>query len=540
MHCRDLALSRRIIVGTLLALLGVLALPGCDSAPQDAPGVVAPGADAADPGSDAGIDAPQVVLAGGTRVIGVRDEQGTAQFLGIPFAQPPVGERRWRRPEPWPLTGEVLDAGQFAPACLQSGSGLAWYHGMMERVGVDPALMAAPSYSEDCLYLNVWTDPALAGPKPVLVFIHGGSNKGGWSYEPNYHGGPLARRGVVLVTVAYRLGVFGWMHHPDMAIANPGLHDLALALEWVHEHIGAFGGDPQRITVSGESAGAANALHLALSPLSGDRIRGVIHQSGGWPVYGGPSPQQAADRALDLQQKLLGSDGSLDALRGVSAQRLIAVTPEVYSGLRFGALEDAESLPLTLQQRVAADQLPALDIVIGSNANESLMYIQPGDTPAAYLEGRIPEQRWPGILDHIGADASEQAILDRLGTGLTFLCPSLSLADALSRRGGRVWVYRFDRVRPGFDSIGAYHGAELPYVFDRHDDWLPTEAVDRDLTETLVGHWLQFLHRGDPNGDGLPSWPRWREDDQQAVIFSEVSSAMVHPDLGFCALLSGD
>jgi len=213
-----------------------------------------------------------VVKLGPSTVVGLSSAEGVEAFLGLPFAQPPLDELRWERPIPWVPSEAVVDATQFAPACLQSGSGLAWYHGMMQRVGVEPSLMSGPEYSEDCLYLNVWTDLDDTEPKPVLVFIHGGSNTGGWSYEPNYRGGPLAQRGAVVVTVGYRLGVFGWLSHPDMSIQNAGLHDLIVALNWIHTHIGAFGGDPTRITVSGESAGADNALHLALAPAMKGRV----------------------------------------------------------------------------------------------------------------------------------------------------------------------------------------------------------------------------------------------------------------------------
>jgi para-nitrobenzyl esterase len=490
---------------------------------------------------------PQVTLAD-TVLIGTRDAQGTAGFLGIPFAKPPVGEARWQRPVPYALDGGRLDATQFAPACMQSGSGLNWYHGMMRRVGVDPALMEGPEYSEDCLYLNVWTDVDDATLhsqrsddlqlRPVLMFIHGGSNTGGWSYEPNYHGGPLARKGAVVVTVAYRLGVFGWMNHPEMTTRNLALHDLSLALDWVHTHIAKFGGDPERITVSGESAGAANALHLALSPLSGTKIHGVIHQSGGWPAVGGPTPKETRSRAQQLQQVLLGPEGSLEGLRDLPAQKLMDVTGDIYSGMRFGAIEDTESLPRTLQQRVADGDLPPLNIIIGTNANESLMYIKPEATVASYLQDRIPAHRWSAVVAAAGDGLDERTTFDRLGTAVTFLCPSLMLADAMGSAGGRVFVYRFDRVRPNFDSIGAYHGAELPYVFDRHDAWLPTEAVDNGLTEMMVGYWHRFISQGDPNGPDLMVWPQWQPTDQKAVIFSEDSSVMLHPDSEFCAVLS--
>jgi para-nitrobenzyl esterase len=341
-----------------------------------------------------------------------------------------------------------------------------------------------------------------------------------------------------VVTVAYRLGVFGWMNHAEMTARNLALHDLTLALDWVHTHIAKFGGDPERITVSGESAGAANALHLAISPLSDSKISGLIHQSGGWPVVGGPTPAEAEARALQLQQTLLGPGGNLEGLRSVSAQKLMEVSGDIYAGMRFGAIQDAESLPRTLQQQVADGDLPALDIVIGTNANESLMYIKPGATNATYLEGRVPTERWPNVLAAAGGDLDQPALFDRLGTAVTFLCPSLTLANAVTSAGGRAFVYRFDRVRPGFDSIGAYHGAELPYVFDRHDSWLPTESVDRTLTRLMLDYWQGFITEGDPNSSDLMVWPPWQSGDHQAVIFSEESSVMPHPDVEFCSVFS--
>lgn len=552
MYCRfsTLVCSSKSLAWPLLILLGVV-LTGCDEKARET------GTQSPEQALTA-VTTPQV-LVGDTRIIGTRDASGTARFLGIPFAEPPVGKARWLRPVPYRFTAPSLDATQFAPACMQSGSGVDWYHGMMARVGVDPALMEGPKYSEDCLYLNVWTDlddaalalsdsahrqqvdqkPDQQPLRPVLIFIHGGSNVGGWSYEPNYHGGPLARKGVIVVTVAYRLGVFGWMNHPEMATSNLALHDLSLALDWVHTHIAEFGGDPERITVSGESAGAANALHLALSPLSGTKISGVIHQSGGWPVVGGPTPAEATARALQLQKTLLGPNGSLEGLRGVPVQKITDVTGDIYAGMRFGAIQDAESFPRTLQQQVMDGDLPPLNIIIGTNANESLLYIKPEASVASYLEGRVPAQRWPDVLAAAGDDLDELATFDRLGTAVTFLCPSLTLANAVSAAGGRAFVYRFDRVRPGFDSIGAYHGAELPYVFDRHDSWLPTEPVDRTLTRLMLDYWQGFIAQGDPGGSELMAWPPWQPDDYQAVIFSEESSVMPHPDVEFCSAFSG-
>ena len=163
----------------MLAVLGMLGLAGCEVE-----------------------SGPPTVQLDATVVTGVTEANGIAAFLGLPFAEPPIGERRWARPVPWQPDGQPIDASSFAPACMQTSSGVNWYRGMMARVGIDPNLMVAPEYSEDCLYLNVWTDLEAEAPLPVMLYIHGGGNTGGWSYEPNYHGEQLARQGMVMVSVA--------------------------------------------------------------------------------------------------------------------------------------------------------------------------------------------------------------------------------------------------------------------------------------------------------------------------------------------------
>ena len=305
-----------------------------------------------------------VVEASGTRYLGIERDSGVQAFLGIPFAEPPVNELRWERPLPIQgYLGEV-DATQFMPACMQTGSGLVWYHGMMSRVGVDPSLMEGPEYSEDCLYLNVWTPGDHSEPKPVLVFIHGGSNTGGWSYEPNYHGHALAERGVVVVTVAYRLGVFGWLSHPDMAIRNPGLHDLIVALDWVNANIGAFGGDPNRIVVSGESAGADNALHLALAPAMAGKLAGVIHQSAGWSVTSTLKPGDGFALGEALVARHFGADGNFSDLKQIPAAELLDSQLDVFSEHYFSPIPDPETLPVSLEETVAGGSLPRLSLII--------------------------------------------------------------------------------------------------------------------------------------------------------------------------------
>ena len=504
-----------------LIILGVAVLVSCDSATQQ-----------------------PLVEASGTRYLGIEQDSGVQAFLGIPFAEPPVNELRWERPVPIQGSLGEVDATQFMPACMQTGSGLAWYHGMMSRVGVDPSLMEGPEYSEDCLYLNVWTTGDHSEPKPVLVFIHGGSNTGGWSYEPNYHGQALAERGVVVVTVAYRLGIFGWLSHPDMAIRNPGLHDLIVALDWVNANIGAFGGDPNRIVVSGESAGADNALHLALAPAMAGKLSGVIHQSAGGSVTSTLKPEDGFAWGEILVAHHLGEDGTFDDLKRIPAAELLDSQLDVFSGHYFSPIPDPETLPVSLEERVAGDSLPGLNLIIGSNRNESLMYIPKEAELTDYLEGYFPPENWEDIKTMLGADLPELAQMDRLRSAVQYTCPSLSLAQAAQEAGGSAYVYRFDRVREGFEAIGAYHGAELPYVFDTHDAWIPTNAVDQHVTDALVDYWVAFLTSGYPSksqsGDSEITdaiWPAWTHQ-QQALLIADEISTQTHPDAALCEFLN--
>jgi para-nitrobenzyl esterase len=499
------------------------------------------------------------VEASGTRYLGIEQGSGVQAFLGIPFAEPPVNELRWERPVPIQGSLGDVNATQFMPACMQTGSGLAWYHGMMSRAGVDPSLMEGPEYSEDCLYLNVWTTNDQSEPKPVLVFIHGGSNTGGWSYEPNYHGYALAKRGVVVVTVAYRLGVFGWLSHPDMAIRNPGLHDLMVALDWVNENIAAFGGDPNRVVVSGESAGADNALHLALAPAMAGKLAGVIHQSAGWSVTSTLKPEDGFALGEALVAHHLGADGTFDDLKRLSAAELLDSQIDLFSGHYFSPIPDPETLPVSLEETVASDSLPGLNLIIGSNRNESLMYIPEGGVLTNYLEGYFPPETWDDINVMLGANLPELAQIDRLRSAVQYTCPSLALAHAAQEAGGAAYVYRFDRVREGFDAIGAYHGAELPYVFDTHDAWLPTSAIDHQITNALVDYWVAFLTSGSPNESqsgrtetddsemggseihsakkGRAMWSAWSQQQEALVIADEIST-QTHPDAALCEFLN--
>ena len=247
-----------------------------------------------------------------TRLEGLYSADGAVEsFLGVKFAAAPIGELRWRAPQAVRYSAPVTAARQFGPACYQGDHITRWYQDLIASFGGDPASISPPPVSEDCLYLNIWR-PQFRGtaPLPVMVYVHGGSNRGGWAYEPNYIGENLARQNVLVVSVAYRLGAFGFFSHPDVAESNFALLDLIAALEWLQQHIGAAGGDPGNVTLVGESAGASNIAHLMVSPKAKGLFQRVIHQSAGWAISGRVSREQQLAQGLALQRELTGPAGS--------------------------------------------------------------------------------------------------------------------------------------------------------------------------------------------------------------------------------------
>ena len=193
-----------------------------------------------------------------TKLVGSLHQNNEVEmFLGLPFATPPVGDLRWEKPVPWiPELNKKITANEFKPACIQNQRIVNWYKRLILDFGGDPETFDVPAFSEDCLYLNLWRPKDAENDLPVIVYIHGGSNKAGWSYEPNYLGHNIANKGYILISIPYRLGVFGFFSHPDIENPNIALYDQIMALEWIQEYISFFGGDPSNVTLVGESAGA--------------------------------------------------------------------------------------------------------------------------------------------------------------------------------------------------------------------------------------------------------------------------------------------
>jgi len=458
-----------------LLFIAIIALAGCEQSPS--------------------------VTINGEVLAGKYADENVATFLGVPFAEPPVGDLRWRAAQPLTSKLERRDTTEFAAACMQTMRILDWYRSMAESFGASADYYDDLRVSEDCLYLNVWTPTLDRDAKlPVMVWIHGGSNKSGWSYEDNYRGHVLAPQGVVVITVAYRQGVFGFLSHPELegegAVANFGLWDLVAALQWIQDNVEKFGGDPNRVTLFGESAGSENILALMFSNDARNLFhRAALHSTAGYGLSM-PTLQDEQRRGRDLMAALAAS--SLQDLRQTDAATLLATYTEL-----------------------AADHYhsPAIDgqLIIESTWKS----IQSG--------------RWPDHAVIIGTNADEYP--DRAATAEEYVCPSQRVAAKRSTTGGDAWMYFFTRVRKdeAGAEIGAYHGAEYPYVFGVHDDYMTTSAVDLELSTQMQKYWINFAATGNPNGERLPDWPMFERPEPLVQEFGDevITIPAIEPD--FCA-----
>lgn len=478
-----------------------------------------------------------------------------AEYLGIPFAKPPIGELRWQAPQPLDAAQDPLDATEFGPACMQNRGGVEWYEDVAVAFGNDPSVAPEPTaVSEDCLYLNVWAptrNAAATGRSlPILVWIHGGGNTGGWAYEPNYQGAALASEGVIVISIAYRLGIFGYFSHPEMAadeqthIANFGLLDQIAALEWVKQNAAAFGGDPNNITVAGESAGAGNIGYLLATPSAQHLFARSIHQSGSFELY----DDHTLSDVQHIAQSLLDDKGSntssrqLDQLRALDAEQLLAIADDKYPDDYNYPVADDAVLPTTVLDFYEQQKNPPRPMLIGSNEDEWYMYIDPPVTQARidkWLAEELPDADHARINELLAPYDSDRSRLDKLVGGQIFRCGGYYMAARNAERGGKSWVYHFSRSRDGAggEALRAYHGAEIPYMFNTHDDWLPTIQQDRELTNTMVGYWLNFIRHGNPNGDDHPRWPTYDGKNRVVQKLDAVTEAIPAPQAGLCDFL---
>ena len=454
------------------------------------------------------------------------DEKELFIFRGIPFAEPPVGELRWKSPIPVKQS-QVVDARTFKPACMQDTYTTEWYHDVIESFDQDKSMFQhVESVSEDCLYLNIWTQSIDSSEKkPVMVWIYGGNDVGGWTYEPDYLGHNLAQKDVVVVSIPYRLNIFGFFNHPEMEnqTGNFGLEDEILALQWVKDNIAQFGGDPENITLFGESAGGAHVSYHIASPLSeGLFDRGII-QSGGYNLSN-PSRLNSLDDANKLALETQNKAGALNfnELTQLSSSELLQISSNLYHP--YHPIVDGELIPDNITKIFNEGVLNDVDVMIGSNQNEDLLYVDENPTLEDFSE--LIQWHHPNKVDEILGmlDLSDlRMAMDRFGTNQDTACPSILIARSMAKTGNHVYQYLFAREREGSEKILAYHGAEIPYVFNTHDAFLPTTEEDLKLTEQMMEYWTEFAKKGTPNSVDNPiTWYEFGEEENYLILDTEV------------------
>jgi len=448
---------------------------------------------------------PEVSVTGG-RIRGSLASYGGAVFKGIPFARPPVGDLRWREPMPVRSWAGARAAGSFGAPCAQSGNS-----------------------SEDCLYLNVWTPEWPAKSRQaVMVWFHGGGNFAGAASDPLFDGESLARRGVVLVTAQYRLGVFGFFAHPELtkesphhASGNYGLLDQIAALRWVRDNIAKFGGDPANVTIFGESAGSLDVNVLMASPLSRGLFRRVIGESG--PVVDPPSPAEAEKKGQDLARRLTTADQpGVKGLRALSTAELQKATGQGLSflGPMLGVVVDGWVFPESPLKVFAAGKEHRVSLLLGSNARELQ---RPFFPMSGAIAEAITEQYGPlagralalyGLKD--GAEPQPDPLfgnaMAQWATDSQFRCGTVAELVWHVGAGNPGYQFQFARTAPGREAAGAAHGTEVPYVFGTlgHGANSPKyDATDRQVSDAIETYWTNFAKTGDPNGSDLPRWPRF-------------------------------
>ncbi|MEM7099060.1 MAG: carboxylesterase family protein [Pseudomonadota bacterium] len=460
------------------------------------------------------------------KLLGETLSNGVAVFKGIPYAMPPVGVRRWQAPQTVPAWSGVRLANRFSPACAQ----LPYPEGSMFTRPSEPT-------SEDCLYLNVWSSN-VGGEKPqaVMVWIHGGALTRGSGSTSIYDGNALAQKGVVLVTINYRLGPFGYMAHPALTAeaekqsgtgssGNYGTLDQIAALQWVQDNISAFGGDPDNVTIFGESAGSWSVNHMTASPLAAGLFHKAIGQSG---AKFDPMPELAVDRSVTSAHsvglkfaKHLGVD-SVEALRALDVS-------EINTGFATFAEQgfsqpnvDGYVFPDHIANIFAQGKHNDVALILGSNADEGTNLLPPPANEQAALGflKSLAGDEVEKLLDVYDFASDYRAAYYGAFRDAIFTRPMREWARLASAQNRDVWLYYFTYVPPApmGGKLGAYHAAEIRYAFDNAEvtfDGQPATDEELKLGDTLSDYWVSFAKTGEPVSDGGARWPRYTDSAQR-------------------------
>ncbi len=484
-------------------------------------------------------------LVQGTVVNGVR------VYKGIPFAAPPLGDLRWAPPQPVKPWKGVLHADKYADACMQVS--------IVERdLGLDPV-----TPSEDCLYLNVWTPAKSARARlPVMVWIYGGGFTIGATSMKQYDGENLAKKGVVYVSIAYRLGPLGFLATPELSkeqgghSGNYGLLDQIAGLKWVKRNIAAFGGNPNKVTIFGESAGGISVSMLCASPLAKGLFEGAISESGG--SFGPAAEDHAAGADVPTLAQSEKNGEAFLAKLGVSsiaeARKLPAAEIYKHVGPALGGPErwwpnfDGYVLLGDQYKLYEEGRYNDTPVLIGTNADEGALFVASTDMQ----KYRASVENGYGILarnilaaypDHSPQQALRSA--RDLARDVTFAWSTWSWARLQSSTGkGKVFLYYFNHRpnypdQPRFKDWGPAHGSEISFVFGNFTKGMPATPEDRKVSEQIMSYWTNFAKYGNPNGKGLPEWPAFTNAKEQAMELDTPSHAIPMPNLDKLKVLDG-
>lgn len=448
------------------------------------------------------------------------EASGVKSFKGIPFAKPPVGDLRWKAPQPVERWSGLRKATAFGNSAMQA------------RV-FDDMVFRSPGVSEDCLYLNVWTPAKNMKEKlPVLVYFYGGGYVAGDGSEGRYDGEAMAKTGIVTLTVNYRLGVFGFLAHPELSketsykgSGNYGLMDQHAALKWVRENIAAFGGDPSKVTIAGESAGSISVSAQMASPLSKNLIAGAIGESGAMikPTLAPLSLLEAEQNGEAFAKKV--SAASLAALRAMPAEALLKASGQ--GGFRTAATLDGYFLPKTLNEIFEAAEQAKVPLLAGWNSAEipyQALLRAEKPTPEAYAK-RVREEM-PEHADSIlklypgNNEAEVISSATALASDRFIAFSTWKWLDLHAKTSGKpTYRYLFSKSKPpmvkapanaGPASAGAPHAFEIEYAMgnlDKNNVYAWTDE-DRQISKTMMTYFSNFIKTGNPNGKGLPKWER--------------------------------
>jgi para-nitrobenzyl esterase len=458
-------------------------------------------------------------------------------FKGIPFAKPPVGELRWKAPQPPDAWDGTLEAYKFSNICTQPRFAS---EGGNTLAAKEFYVVEFPM-SEDCLYLNVWTPAKSPDEKlPVGIYIHGGGFDTGYSYLNAYDGESFAKRGIVIVTIPYRLNIFGFLSHPELETEDPnqstgnyGTMDQIAALEWIKRNIAAFGGDPENMTLFGQSAGGFSVRNLCASPLTKGNFRRAIMQSGGGVARGGLLDPMTKEEAMKIGIRFIEFTGfnNIEEARAADAELLIKKYSE-FKDLNNGELLFSPSVDGYVLPEKPADYFQRgdhgdLEYMLGCTADE--MRNNRAKAPPYDIQKKMAELRFGPFADEylkiVKADDPEYSkrffqnnFSDEILAGVLAWCE-----NQLDLNRKPAFAYFFTYVPPGAEEVGAHHSVEHHYVFQTlTKSFRPYTGFDYDLSNELAGFWANFIKYGDPNGEGLPTWtPYTRENPKVLEIARE-------------------